>query len=101
MTANTIIEKMTAKVKTVLQNHADCLDRPLMAENAEQVAKVITEAITLMPSQEAHYLLEKYSLYNVTESSFKKTSHMPDHRRAKPKLFERCGRKKRCSAILI
>ena len=45
MKANEIIAAITTKVKSDLQNHAEDLNQPLTAENAENVAKLIGNAV--------------------------------------------------------
>jgi len=46
MKSDVIIEKIMAKVKSHLQNHADQLNAELTTANAEKVTKIIKMAVT-------------------------------------------------------
>ena len=87
MKAEAIIAAITTKVKSDLQNHADDLNKPLTAEHAENVTKLISNAILSAAGEGFKtYLLQnepqentiivddkKYQFNRVSEKEFQST----------------------------
>ena len=59
MKTQAIIKMMTTKVKSILQNHSEQLERPLSIENAESVIKIIGQAVTQAAAEGLKTYLEK------------------------------------------
>ena len=59
MKTQAIIEMMTTKVKSILQNHAEQLEQPFGIENAESVIKIIGQAATQAAAEGLKTYLEK------------------------------------------
>lgn len=59
MKTQAIIEMMTTKVKSILQNHSEQLEQPLGIENAESVIKIIGQAVTQAAAEGLKTYLEK------------------------------------------
>ncbi len=90
MKANAIIESLTTKVKAILQNHEVGLEQPLTGENAENVARILAEALAAdrrAGDTDASLAIEVRPLGAVLASHEKHPNHpSPQNRRLKSRL---------------